>query len=433
MSLSRRRFLGLGVGACALPLRAALADMLPRGAARRAVIVGGGWGGLSAARHLRMLAPGLEVVLLERNADFWSLPLSNRWLTGRLDGRHLRHGYAQAARRYGYTFLQAEATAVDRERRRVVTTAGALDYDWLVLAVGIGYDYAALLGDDRRAIDYAREHYPCAFTAGNEVQALKAKLDGFAGGDLVMTLPPAPYRCPPAPYERAAMIAAAFKVRRLKAKLIVLDPNPLMAGFSRVFEEQYRDQIVYLPHARIKAFDPFGKTIATEFDTLRFDDAVVMAPQQAGELVRRAGLAGRDAQGKPSGWADADPVHLHARDDEKVFLIGDLMGQVSPLFGAYPKTGQMASRLGGIAAAEIAARAAGREPARLLPDSLCHVYTSVEPPEALRIESSYRFRGDGVIVQTTQQHFNPHPQDEDLRWAQGMFADLLAAPPDRGQ
>lgn len=433
MSLTRRDFLGLGLAACALPVRAAVPELMPRGRARRVVIVGGGWGGLSAARHLRALAPELEVVLLERNAAFWSLPLSNRWLTGRIDGRHLSHDYARAARHHGYVFVHADVTAIDRERRRVVTARGALDYDWLVLAVGIGYDYAPLLGDDRRAIDYTRTQYPCAFTAGAEVQALKAKLDGFAGGDLVMTLPPAPYRCPPAPYERAAMIAAAFKARRLKAKLIVLDPNPLMAGFSRVFEDQYRDQIVYVPHARIKALDPFRKTIATEFDELRFDDAIIMAPQQAGELVRQAGLVGRDAQGKPSGWADQDPVHLHARDDQRVFLIGDLMGQVSPLFGAYPKTGQLASRLGRIAAAEIAARANGRVPERLLPDSVCHVYTNVEPPEALRIEASYRFRGDGVIVQATQQHFDPHPQDEDLRWAQGMFAELLAAPPDRGQ
>lgn len=432
MSLSRRKFLGLGLGlglaGCALPLQAALPQLMPRGSGRRVVVVGGGWGGLSAARHLRALAPDLEVVLLERNAEFWSLPGSNRWLTGRLDGHRLRHDYTHAARSFDYRFVQAEVTAVDRERRHIVTAQGTLDYDWLVLAVGIGYDYATLLGDDRRAIDYTRQHYPCAFTAGAELPALKAKLDGFAGGDLVMTLPPAPYRCPPAPYERAAMLGALFKSRGVKGKLIVLDPNPLMASFSRVFDSQYRDQIVYVPHARVKSFDPFNKTIATDFDELRFDEAIIMAPQQAGELVFQAGLVGKDANGKSTGWADQDAVHLHARDDERVFLIGDLMGKVSPLFGAYPKTGQLASRLGRIAAREIAARAAGRAPERLLPDSLCHVYANTEPPEALRIESTYRFRGDGEIVQMTQQDFDPYPQDPDLRWAQGMFAELLASP-----
>jgi NADPH-dependent 2,4-dienoyl-CoA reductase/sulfur reductase-like enzyme len=230
----RRRFLGaaaaLGaaVAARAAPLVAATAPQLlpPPSKAGRAVVVGGGWGGLSAARQLRERVPALEVVLLERNAAFWSCPLSTRWLAGLVDPRLLIHDYAAAASAYGYRVLRAEVQAVERDRRRVITDLGTVDYDWLILAPGIRHDYGAWFGGERRAIDHARTRFPSAYTAGEEFPLLKQKLERFAGGDLLMTLPPMPYRCPPAPYERAMLIAWLIKSRGIKGRLFVLDPNP---------------------------------------------------------------------------------------------------------------------------------------------------------------------------------------------------------------
>jgi NADPH-dependent 2,4-dienoyl-CoA reductase/sulfur reductase-like enzyme len=430
MPLSRRHFLtasaALCIGAAPLIGRAAPA-LLPASKGGRVVIVGGGWGGLSAARHLRDFAPGLEVVLLEKNPAFWSLPLSNKWLAGLTDASLLTHDYAAAARAFGYTFIRAEVSAIDRERRRVVTAQGTLDYDWLILAVGIRYDYEAWFGNDRRAIDHTRQNYPCAYIPGGEPQALKAKLDRFQGGDLVMTLPPMPYRCPPSPYERACMIGWLLKSRRIKGRLTLLDPNANAPVFSRIFSEQYPDEVVYVPHARVKSVDPFNKTIATDLADFRFDDAILMAPQQAGDLVWQAGLIARDAAGKPTGWAGQDPVHLHAREDERVFLIGDLIDKASLLFGHYPKSGHMANRLGRIAAREIAARAKGAAPETLLPESVCYVFTRFEPLEMMRVESHYRLRGDGLIMQTVKQSFDPNPAGEDMEWARSMFGEFLAS------
>lgn len=430
---TRRRFLAagtaLGAAFFSAPLiGAALPALLPPAKGRRVVIVGGGWGGLSAARHLRDLVPDLEVVLLERNPSFWSCPLSNKWLADRVDGKLLAHDYAVAAKAYGYTFLQADVTDIDREQRRVITAQGALGYDWLILAVGIRYDYAAWFGNDRRAIGHTRENYPCAYLAGSEHPALKAKLTAFAGGDLVMNIPPMPYRCPPSPYERAVVIASLFKARKIKGKLIVLDPNPLMAAFKRAFFEHYREQIVYVPHARVKSVDPFAKVVSTDFDDYRFADAILMPPQQAADLVWQAGLIARDSTGKPSGWAEPDPLSLLARDDERVFLIGDLIDQVSPLFGRYPKGGHLAARLGRIAAQQIAARATGKEAEKRLPDSICHVLTSMEPEEMVRIDSQFKIRGDGLIAQTVTQTHDPNPRGEDVAWAKEMFAEFLGYP-----
>ena len=424
--LSRRHFLASSsaLGA-ALVTGGALAQLIPRGRQRRVVIVGGGWGGLTAARHLRDLAPELEVVLVERSAAFRSLPMSNKWLVGLAQEGGRSHDYSATARAWGYTVVQTEVTAIDRDQRRVITRGGTLDYDWLVLAVGIRYDYEPWFGDDRRAAAQAEKLYPAGFVA-DELDLLKQKLSDFKGGDFVMTIPPVPYRCPPAPYERAVMIAWLFKQKKIKGRLIVVDPGPGMQAFNRIFADRYKDQIVHLTHARVKSVDPFNKTLATEFDDLRFDDGILMAPQQAGDLVWQAGLAARDIDGKATGWGALDPLHLHAIGDDRVFLIGDLIGQVSPLFGHYPKSGHLANRLGRIAAREIASRAKDRMAELVLPDSVCHVFSDVEPMESIRIDAQYRLRGDGVIAQSVRQHNDPQPRGEDVEWSKSMYADFLA-------
>jgi NADPH-dependent 2,4-dienoyl-CoA reductase/sulfur reductase-like enzyme len=163
---------------------------------RRVVIVGGGWGGLTAARHLRRLVPGLEVLLIDRDAAFRSLPLSNSWLVGRTPDAPLQQDYATAARAWGYRAIRADVTAIDRERRRLHTAQGALGYDWLILAAGIRHDYGPWLGGDARAIEATRRLYPAGFLANEELDALKQNLADFRGGDLLMTVPPPPPALP---------------------------------------------------------------------------------------------------------------------------------------------------------------------------------------------------------------------------------------------
>ncbi len=431
----RRHFLAasLGLGGALLAPRGfgkSLPELLPSAGTRRVLIVGGGWGGLTAARRLRQLAPELDVVLIERQASFRSLPLSNKWLVDRTPDAPMQQDYGRVAGAHGYRVIRAEVTAIDREQRRVHTAQGTLGYDWLILAAGIRHDYGAWFGDDVRAADAARKHFPAGFMA-DELDAVKRKLAEFKGGDLLMTIPPPPARCPPAPYERAVMIAWLLKTRRIRGRLILVDPGGGMQRFNRVFAERYKDQIVHLTHAPVKSIDPFRKTLSTEFDEIKFDDAILIPPQQAAGLVGQAGLAGRDAAGQSSGWAEFDPLHLHAIGDERVFLVGDLLGKVSPLFGHYPKSAHLACHLGRIAAAEIAARSRGKLPQPELPASVCHVYTDAEPLEMLRIDSTYRLRGDGLIAQTVRQHEDPQPRGEDVQWAQSIYREMLAPPEPR--
>lgn len=435
-TFDRRHFLAasfaLGTSlATSRVLGKSLPELLPPSRARRVVIVGGGWGGLTAARRLRQLAPELDLVLMEKETAFRSLPLSNKWLVERTSDPLLQQDLAVSARAYGYQRLRAEVVALDREQRRIHTAQGALSYDWLVLATGIRHDYSAWLGDDARAVDQTRRQFPAGVLAG-ELDALKRKLADFKGGDLLMTIPPSPSRCPPAPYERAVMIAWLLKTKRIKGRLILVDPGGGMQRFNRMFAERHKEQIVHLTHAPVKSLDPFAKVLRTEFDDIRFDDAIIIPPQQAADLVWQAGLVGRDAEGKASGWADLDPLHLHARDDERVFLVGDLLGKVSPLFGQYPKSAHMAHQLGLIVAGEIAARARGTLPESRLPESICHVFTDVEPMEMMSIEARYRLRSDGLIAQAVRQHEDPQPRGEDVLWARTLYSEMLAVPVSSG-
>ena len=216
-----------------------------------------------------------------------------------------------------------------------------------MLAPGIREDFSAWYGVDRDAADHTRKHFPSAFPAGREHLALKARLEAFPGGDLVMTIPPMPYRCPPAPYERAGLIAWWLQdAQASRGGSSCSTPTCRRFSFDRIFRESYPDQVTYLPQARITSVDPYKRRIVTEFDTIDFADAILMPPQQAADLAWESGLIGRTADGKTSGWAACDPVTLNAPGDERVFLVGDVIDRVSPLFGQYPKTGQIAARLG---------------------------------------------------------------------------------------
>jgi NADPH-dependent 2,4-dienoyl-CoA reductase/sulfur reductase-like enzyme len=371
------------------------------------------------------LAPELDVVVVDRSSTFVSLPLSNPWLVGMTPERLARLDLATLAGQLGYRFVQAEVLTIDRAKQSVQTSLGVLDYDWLVLASGISYDYEGWFGGDFRAAEYTKVHFSAGFLA-SELDAVKRQLDGFRGGDLVMTIPPPPHRCPPAPYERAMLIAWMLKEKRIPGKLTLIDAGGGMPRFTRLFAERYANQITYRAHSTVLAIDPFAKTVSTDDGELRFEHALLLPPVRANALVEQAGLLGINGQGKPTRWAAVDPFQLNSPMDENVYLVGDLLDAVSPLFGYYPKTAHMATRLGQAAAAQISARSRGLSSAPVaLPQSICHVWTNADPQEQLRLDAQFALRGDGVISQTIRQHDNPQPRDEDLQWAQSLYSEAL--------
>ena len=430
--MKRRDVLGLvcraGAGWLALAGCARAAVATGGSEAQRVVIVGGAWAGLSAARELRLLAPELDVVVIDRDPVLRSLPLSNPWLVGRTPERMQRLNRAALAASLGYRFVAADVQRIDPAQRRVHTAQGVFDYEWLLVATGLSYDYSDWFGADQPAAKAAQELFPAGYVA-SELDALKQRLHAFKGGNLVINVPAPPSRCPPAPYERAMLLAWWFKTQGIKGKVTVLDAGGGLPRFTRLFTERYPGLIDFHPYTVIRSVDPVARRVITDDGDVAFDHAMLLPPMRASKLVEQAGLCGLDPLGKVAPWAAVDPLRLRSLVDERVFLAGDLLGTVSPLFGHYPKTAHMATRLGMAVARQIAVRSRGGS-AELpvdLPASVCHVWLDADPAEQLRIETTYRLRGDGVIAQAVSQHDNPQPRDEDLQWGLGLYAHALGA------
>jgi len=425
--------LGLSTGIGAQPLiMSTSSELVPRTGKRRVVIAGGGWGGMTAARHIREQTPDLEVVLLERNPVFWSCPLSNKWLIDVVDTNFLVHSYMSPARRHGYTFLQTEIVDIDRAARRVHTAQGHLDYDWLIVSGGIRYGFEAWFGNDRKAIEYTRTHYPTAYIPSAEHALVKQKVRNFKGGTFVLTLPPPPHRCPPSPYERACLMAWWFKQNKVPAKIVILDPKPniapITAGYKMAFSELYPDIITHVPNALVKEFDPFNKVVKTAAGDFKFDDALPMSPHQAADLVWKAGLIGKTPDGKPTGWAAVHPWFYNVKDDPQVFVIGDSVGAVSPHFGHYPKSGHVANRQARAVATYIGQQAKGQELKPVIIDNLCYMLVNNSPREAISVQFDYKIGEDGVLRQTQIDDNERRAElwESDLRWVGHMFEDFAA-------
>ena len=407
------------------------ANLLPRGKARRVVICGGGWGGVTAARYMRERAPQMEVVLLERNPVFISGPMSNKWLIDVVNTDYISHDYLDAAERFGYRFIQTEVSEIDRDNKRVHTALGHVDYDYLIVAPGIRYNYEAWFGNDRELADVTRQRYPSAYMPNNELFRLKRALHEFKGGDLVMNLPPPPQRCPPSPYERACLIASLFKQKKNGGRVIILDhkdgARPIGPGYMAAFRELYGDIITYVPNARIQELDPHNKKVKTAAGDFSFEHAIFMAPHQAGDLAWKAGIVKSPSIADGGGWADVDPVLYTVRGDDSVYVVGDAVGFTSPQFRYFPKAAHVANRQARIVAGYIAEREADKEPTVVLPDNLCYMLVNPDPQEGISVQFDYRLDDNGLLHET-QVDYNERSAETvgyDFEWARIIYKDMF--------
>ncbi|QPT40604.1 Sulfide dehydrogenase [flavocytochrome c] flavoprotein chain precursor [Oligella ureolytica] len=442
--MKRRSFLltppALALGSIALPNKAIAAPLAihsnttllaRRGKGPRIVICGGGWGGLTAARHIQEKLPEADVILLEKNPTFWSGPMSNKWLIDIVDTQFVNRDMLGPANKYGYTLIHVEVTGFDRAKKIVHTGRGTIDYDYLILAGGIRDNYQAWFGEDREAAEYTRRHFPNAYIPNQEMYSLKNMVHNFKGGTIVMTLPPPPHRCPPSPYERACLMAWYFKKNNIPAKILILDPKPIIApiteGYKMAFSELYPDIIQHIPNATVQEVDPYNKKIKTAAGEFDFDEAVLMPPHQASDMVWYADLIVKDDKGKLGDWADTDERFFTARDDDDVYVIGDSVGFISDQFGYYPKSAHVANAMAKIVAQNIYERVKEQEVIRALPDNLCYMMVNAEPRESIAVFFEYELDASGKVIQTQidMDVRNSDFVEDDLRWIKSKFDDFL--------
>jgi sulfide dehydrogenase [flavocytochrome c] flavoprotein subunit len=397
---TRRRFLrilaacglGWGLGGCA--------SSGFRRSSGRVVVVGGGYGGATTARYLKLMNPDLTVTLIEPRDTYFSCPGSNETVAGLKDMGTLVRSYDSLRRELDIKKVNVQATRLDRPRRRVVLTDGAeVPYDRLVLSPGIGFRWDAIAGYD----EAASRTVPHAWSAGPQTEMLARQIRTMPdGGLMLISAPPNPYRCPPGPYERASLIACYLKKHKPRSKILILDAKTRFSkqpAFEQAWRELYGDMVEWISsekQGRLERVDAAARTVETEFDTFRADVLNVIPPQKAGALAEQSGLT--DA----SGWCPVDPLSFASVYDSAIHVIGDAC-QAGPM----PKSAFSANSQAKICAAAVIASLAGEPPPE--PLLINHCYSFVAPDEAISITGVYGYsRNDGQLETRSAGETPPH-------------------------
>jgi len=402
---------------------------LPKPKGPRVVVVGGGWSGLSLAKYTKVFAPTADVVLVEQRDVFISCPVSNLWLVDKVALDFITHDYYQAATAFGYTFFHAAATGVDKARNLLHTTMGDIAYDYLLLAPGIDYDYSYWTNDPALE-NRLRQEYPAAFRPGSEHMTLKRKIHAFKGGTFLMTVPGGNYRCLPAPYERACLIADYFKTHNIKGKVLLLDENNDITikahGFHTAFNELYKDYIVYEPNAIIEGIDLDKKEVRTEFGEFAFDDASFYPHVRGGQLLEACGVAKDTVYNRLEG--DVDLMTYQVKGHPNIYVTGD----ARPM--GFSKSGNTSLSEGQNVARMLAARINKQAPLKWIsPVTLCISAVSAYPERGIFIHSEYAFnKKDGQFefaTPVTDEHWKGQEGLDNAQniygWARSCYIDMF--------
>lgn len=325
-TFSRRDFVRLMSVA---PLAAVWSQRARAGTKAKVVVLGGGYGGATAAKYIRLLDPSIEVTLVERNKEYISCPLSNEVLSGERDLASLTWNYNGLVG-HGVKVVHDEAVLVDPIKRSIRLKSGRdLGYDRLIMSPGIDFDWKYMEG----LSEDAATQWPHAYRAGGQTLLLKKKLDAMPdGGTCVISVPPRPFRCPPGPYERAAQIALYFKHHKPRSKVMILDSNDSFskkALFEQAWNTLYPGMIKWISGAedgRVMAVDLKGEKLITGFGEHKGDVVNFIPKHHAGKIAIDAGLA--DA----SGWCPVDPKSLESTIVKGIHVIGDacIAGEPAP-------------------------------------------------------------------------------------------------------
>jgi sulfite dehydrogenase len=395
------------------------------GARPRVAIVGGGFGGATAAKYLRLWSGGaIDVVLVERNERLVSGPMSNRVVSGDLAYAAIVQDYALLERKWGVTLIRDEVVAVDPLARRLRLARGSdITADRLVLAPGIGFAW-----DELPWLPEAeRESVLHGWIPGPQTVELRRRLAALPdGGTVVLGVPRAPYRCPPGPYERASLVADYLRRRKPRSKVLVLDANPAIQAkaplFEKAWRERYRGLIEYQPNSRVESFDRASGRLRHSFGMLRPALVNLIPPQRAGALARLAGLP-TDAQG----WVQVDGPALEARGLPGVHMLGDAVS-VSP---GFPKSAHMANQQGKQVAAAIIDLFAGREPQPSpVVTNVCYSFLSAS--HAAHIAQVYRYSPPAGRMERVSGAGGVSVASNELEagfaldWARNLWVDTLA-------
>tara|TARA_B100000678_G_scaffold75497_1_gene62038 strand:+ start:36309 stop:37589 length:1281 start_codon:yes stop_codon:yes gene_type:complete len=370
----------------------------------KVVVVGGGFGGASAAGQLKALLPNLQVTLVEPNPIFSACPFSNLVIAGLRDIEDQQFGYDGLKAR-GVNIAQTSATNIDPNSKTVtLSDGGTLSYDRLILSPGISIRWDALEGYD----EAAASKLPHAWKAGEQTLLLRDQLQAMPnGGTVVMTVPPAPFRCPPGPYERASLIANYLKTEKPKSKLIMLDSNERfskMPLFQAAWEEHYSDVFERRGPAldRVSRVNADTRTVSTDFDDIQGDVVNVIPPQRAGEIALIAGVADQ------TGWCPIKPITFESALVPGIHVIGD-----ATIAAPMPKSAFSANLQAKVCAMSVARMLNDEEPTATTLANTCYSYITAD--QAISVVGVYRNDDDTLTSVESAGGISPEDASASIR------------------
>ncbi len=422
MTINRRDFLKISSAGAAFALGGCATQPGPLAMTARArvVVVGAGFGGATCAKYLRRWGPNIDVTLIEPNELFVSCPISN-WVIGGLRTMDdITHRYDRLPR-HGIKMVKDSVIGIDTDRRVVKTGNGAsIAYDRLVLAPGIEIRTDTMQGYQEAEAAGKVVH---AWKAGAQTALLRKQLEAMPdGGVFVISAPAAPYRCPPAPYERACLVASYFKRAKPRSKIILLDGNPDIASkkalFQSAWKELYAGMIDYRPNNAPFAVDGNRMVISSDFEDVTGDVLNVIPKQRAGEVCNLAGARNDSNQA----WCIVNLATFESTTVPYVHVIGD------SVLSNLPKSGHTATSQAKIAAGAIVELLAGRQPDPL-PVLANTCYSAISDSKAGYIANVFRYEAGKGYVSQPEGGSTPTGNERNFKfaqaWASNIWADVL--------
>ena len=359
------------------------------GASKKVVVVGGGFGGATAAKYLRKLDSSIDVTLVEPNPTYYTCPFSNTVLGGIKDMSEIAHGYGAMKNKHGVRVIHAKAKNVNSISKTVTLGNGRkLNFDRAIVSPGVDLRFDSMEGYSQTATD----KMPHSWKAGPQTALLRRQLENMRNGGTVLICPPGnPFRCPPGPYERTSLIAHYLKTHKPKSKIIILDAKEKFSKqslFMSGWDLHYGDLIEWragTAGGKISRVDPQNMQVETEFGMEKGDVINFIPAQHAGKVARDSGLTNK------KGWCPVNQVTFESTLQPGIHVIGD-----ASIAGKMPKSGFSANSQGKVAAAAIVSELAGQEPIEPSYANTC--YSLITPEHGISVAKVYKISDKKTIV-----------------------------------
>ena len=392
--------------------------------AGKVVIVGAGWGGLSAAKTIKRISPQVEVIIIDPNKKFVSCPMSN-WVIGQLKSMDdITFNFEALKNNYGIKFIHETAINIDPDKKIIITDKQNIIYDKLILSPGVQLDYSTIENWNENYI----QDFPAAWKAGEETILLSNKIKNLPNGGIVaISIPLGPYRCPPGPYERASLIASYLKTNKKNTKLIILDSNQKIVSkgglFLEAWEDLYADIIEYRPNSGVVGVDKNSSTFITDFESIKCDVANLIPSQKAPNFLKEVGLINKGAN-----WAAVNSYDFSSSMVDNIFIIGDATSQSN--VGRVPKSGYIANSMGKVCGLAVVAELFDLE--KVSPSLINTCYSLVSNEEGISVSAVYDYNLEEKKIKSIPGASGLSPARSSIikenawDWATNIWEDMLS-------